>query len=123
MAKKERKKEEKRIEREETEEFAGKSYFDADLLTVFPRGDTVSLERGLKHDLSESVDETIIQTESKIVGLKAALKAFYKGKEGGEELEDEELRREVRDLNEEEIVALAKRILEKNKRIRRKKDG
>ena len=123
MTKKEEEKKEGRIKEEEAKEITGKSYLGADLSTAFPRADTASLERGLKHDLSESIDDTIIQTESKIVGLKAALKAFYNRKEEEEELEDEESRREVRDLKEEEIVALAKKVLEKKKNVRRKKEG
>ena len=122
MSKKDREKKVVRIKKEENEEITSKNYLGADLSTAFPRTDTASLEQGLKHDLSESIDETIIQTESKIVGLKAALKSFHGGKEEGEELEDEESKREVKDLNKKEIVTLAKKVLEKKKNVRRKKD-
>ena len=122
VAKKEREKKEMKIKEEEIEEITTKNYLGADLSKVVPRVDSGSLERGLKHDLSESIDETIIQTESKILGLKAAFKSFYERKEEGDELEDEESSIEVEDLDVEEIVTLAKKVLEKKKNVIRKKD-
>jgi len=120
VVKKEREKKVVRIKEEETEEITTKNYLGEDLSKVVPRADTGSLERGLKYDMSKNIDETIIQTESKIVGLKAAFKSFHGGKEQGEEFEDEESWREVEDLDEEEIVTLAKKVLEKKKKLKDK---
>ena len=122
MSKKDRKKKEMKIKEDETEEITTKNYLGADLSTAFPRTDNASLEHGLKHDLSESIDETIIQTEAKIVGLKAARKTFHGEKEEGAKLENEGSRREIEDFDEEEIVTLAKKVLEKEKNRRKNDD-